>query len=86
MIVSTGALALGAGVLGFIAGKNWQERDESAVIPAVAALYVAETGHTASDCVGVPGQGDVWVRVTCGALVYLVDHRGRIARPEGPEL
>lgn len=85
VVVSTLALVLCAGVLGFVLGRNGQAGDEGVAVSRVAALYVAQTGGQAGDCVGVPGQGEVWVRVTCGARLYIVDRSGRITTPQGPQ-
>jgi hypothetical protein len=85
IVISTLALTLCAGVLGFVLGRNWQQVDESTVITRVAAIYVEQTGGDARDCVGIPGRGAVWVRVTCGGRIYLVDRRGRVTEADGPE-
>lgn len=59
---------------------------ETQVIEAGAAMYVKETGGTARDCIGVPGNGQVWIEVRCGESselrTYLFDRGGRLIVPE----
>ncbi|WP_168797726.1 hypothetical protein [Aliishimia ponticola] len=77
------ALAALAAVLGGVAGLRWAPLEETDVIDAVVQHHRNRTGGDGSDCFAVPGQGDVWLRVTCGASVYHVDRRGqRVPSPE----
>jgi len=58
---------------------------ETEVIEAGAALYEAETRRSASECVGVPGTGLVWISVRCGAgddaRVYMFSRQGTLMSP-----
>lgn len=86
--VVMGVLAAVAAVLGVVAGSN-ATITETDVINAGAALYVAETGAAVTDCVGLPGDGIVWITVRCGdeagMRAYLFDDRGnRLTPPEEP--
>jgi hypothetical protein len=60
---------------------------ETDVIEAGAALYVAETGGDATECIGVPGTGLVWITVRCGAevdaRVYMFSRQGSLMSLEG---
>ena len=83
-------LAVVAGVLGLVAGSN-AGVTETDVINAGAALYVDETGGSVTDCVGLPGAGDVWIEVRCGdetgMHAYLFDERGhRLTPPKEPRI
>ncbi|MFK7877156.1 MAG: hypothetical protein AB8B71_15460 [Paracoccaceae bacterium] len=84
VLLTTGFLTAFAAVLGVWMGLNWQPLDETQVISKVAELYASQTGRAASECVAVPGEDPVWVRVMCRAVVYELDHRGRIVRVSGP--
>ena len=89
VIIVTGALCLVAAVLGLAAGQRGMP-SETQVIEAGAAIYVSETSGLATDCVGLPGEGDVWISVICGdgedRRTYLFDRRGgRIASAEEPK-
>ncbi|TRD21494.1 hypothetical protein [Palleronia caenipelagi] len=58
-------LCLVAGVMGLRAGLS-QEPDASVAIARVAASYAqTHPGARPEDCVAVPGQGEVWLLVTC---------------------
>ncbi len=84
--VVLGAMALAAAAVGLIAGQRAVRLDPSAHIARFAALYVAETGGQATDCIGVPGAGEVWLTVRCSGevrRVYDVTRRGRLA-PRDP--
>ncbi|MBJ3763060.1 hypothetical protein ILP92_09920 [Maribius pontilimi] len=80
------AVSLAALALGLTAGLRVMRLDEGAVIADRAARYVAETGGRAGDCIGVPGQGRVWIRVICDGdarRVYGVSRwGGDVAVPE----
>lgn len=66
---------------------NQSVPSETDVIEAGVALFVAETGGDALECVGVPGTGLVWIAVRCGtdadARVYLFSRQGTLMVPEG---
>ena len=83
VLVVAGALTAVAAVLGLAAGQNGQVT-ETQVIDAGAAIYTAETGGKRTDCVGLPGRGEVWIEVRCGdagaIITYLFDERGRRLR------
>ena len=81
-------LALGAGALGVAFGVN-ATVTESDIINAGAALFVSETGGNLTECLGIPGQGEVWIEVRCGDgdgfRAYFFDERGnRLSQPEEP--
>lgn len=84
VLLTTLALVAMAAGIGFWIGLRWQPLDETQVISRIASHHVQKTGGSVEDCVAVPGQRDVWLRVTCGAHVYRVDARGRLMQPKGP--
>ena len=84
VLLTTGALVALAAVLGFKAGQRWQPLDETHVISRIAQHYVSETRGQATDCVAVPGQGKVWIKITCGSRTYNVDARGHLMPRKGP--
>lgn len=81
----TGWLCLCAAAVGLWLGAR-PGITETQVIEAGAALYVAETGGSRTDCVGVPGEGAVWIVVRCGESgelrTYLFDRGGTLIVPE----
>ena len=83
VLLTTAALAALAAVLGLRVGQG--ELTETDVIGAAAARYVAETGGAAADCAAVPGEGAIWLVVTCAGTdrrhVYRFDHAGRPLSP-----
>ncbi len=80
VIFVTGTLCIVAAAIGFAAGQRGLP-SETDVINAGVALYLGETGGSASECVGIPGDGEVWISVVCGdgavERAYLFDRRGR---------
>ena len=84
VIVVMFGLAGVAGLLGFLSGSN-SLLTESDVINAGAALWVSETGGQVTDCVGLPGGGEVWIEVRCrdgsDTRTYLFDERGGRVSP-----
>ncbi len=63
---------------------------ETDVINAGADLYVAETGRSRTECVGVPADPVGWIEVRCGdgtaLTAYLFDRKGQlIAQPQEPQ-
>lgn len=84
VLLTTLVLVAVAAGIGFWAGLRWQPLDETQVISRVAAHYVAETGGEVTDCLARPGQGDVWLRIICGAQEYRVNRRGKLLPPQGP--
>ncbi|WP_413719273.1 hypothetical protein [Silicimonas sp. MF1-12-2] len=74
-----------AAVLGVWAGIR-PAITETQVIEAGAGLYAEETGGSRADCVGIPGEGRVWIVVRCGASgkvrTYLFDRGGTLIVPE----
>jgi hypothetical protein len=86
VVRATIVLCLGAAGFGLWLG-NQRLPSETDVIEAGAAMFVAETGGNAMDCVGVPGTGLVWIAVRCGggadARVYLFSRQGTLMAPEG---
>ena len=84
------ALVVLAGVLGWQMG---QPVSETAIIERYAAQYVRVFGDGAAvtDCLAVPGEGDVRLTVVCthpggGTALYPVDARGGlILETGGPE-
>lgn len=86
VVRATIILCLGAAAFGlWLGGQNLPS--EADVIEAGAVLYVAETGGAATECVGVPGTGLVWIAVRCGrepdALVYQFSREGTLMAPDG---
>ena len=82
------SLSVVAGGLGLSLGLR-PPVSESQVIEAGVAIYVAETGGSGSDCVGVPGRDAVWIEVRCGETgaleTYLFDRDGALMpQPEEP--
>lgn len=87
--MSVATLVLAGGAFGYLLGKQAQV-SESDLITRAALDYVERTGGQALDCVGLPGQGDVWIVVRCAGAeanrVYAFDRSGRrVAPPEGPD-
>lgn len=81
-------LALAAGGLGLVAGYN-SPVSETDVINAGAVRYVRETGGDAIDCVGLPGEGRIWIEVRCGDgdrfRAYLFNDQGElVSTPKEP--
>lgn len=85
VIITTAALTVIAGAFGFWLGLRWEPLDETQVISRVIDFHVAQTGGAASDCVAIPGNGEVWLLVQCGAVSYSVDSLGRLMAPMGPQ-
>jgi hypothetical protein len=86
--LSVGTLVLAGGVFGFLLGQR-SVASESDLIERAAADHVARGGERL-DCVGLPGQGGVWIMVRCGsgaeASLYAFDHAGRqVPVPAGPD-
>lgn len=85
-LIVTAGLCLVAACLGLLAGLNATPR-EGDVIEAAARAYVAETGGTAEECVGLPGKGAIWIVVRCGAgaeaEVYRFDRSGGLIADRG---
>lgn len=81
----TGWLCLFAAAVGLWLGAR-PDITETQAIEAGAALYVAETGGSRTNCVGVPGEGPVWIVVRCGesgvVRTYLFDRGGTLIVPE----
>ena len=89
VVLVTGALCLVAAGLRYSAGQRGLP-SETAIINAGAALYVSETGGSRAECIGVPGEGVVWISVVCGdgsdRRAYLFDRRGkRLIETEEPQ-
>lgn len=59
-------LSLCASVLGFVTGRDVASLSETEAVRAYAAVYARETGGAVTDCLGMPGVGDVWLIVRCG--------------------
>ncbi|MBT8460725.1 MAG: hypothetical protein KJN60_13730 [Boseongicola sp.] len=82
----TVTLCVGAAAFGLWLGAR-NLVSETEVIEAGAALFMAETGGAATECVGVPGTGLVWIAVRCGsgaeARVYEFSRQGTLIEPEG---
>ena len=78
VVLVTGAMALAAAALGFAAGDRHGPPDAGDAIRRIADRHAAETGGTAGTCLGVPGDGAVWIEVRCGGLTYRLDRRGRV--------
>ena len=83
--ITTAALVALALVLGLWLGQSRAPLTETQAIEAVAARHVAETGGLTSDCVAVPGEGAVWLRVSCGDRVYRLDAAGALLPPAEPQ-
>ena len=86
VVRATMVLCFGAAAFGlWLGGRNLVS--ETDVIEAGAALYMAETGGAATECVGVPGTGLVWIAVRCGsepnARVYRYSRQGTLMAPGG---
>ncbi|WOI54908.1 hypothetical protein [Palleronia sp. LCG004] len=64
-LLSLGAVIVTAAVMGFVVGLRAITLDESEVLMSYAERYAEETGGSIGDCVGLPGDGDVWMRVAC---------------------
>ncbi|SEM66182.1 hypothetical protein [Palleronia pelagia] len=62
VLVALAATALG---LGLVLGLRAVRLDEGAVIALHAERWAEETGGRVAQCVAVPGQGRVWLRITC---------------------
>ena len=82
---ATMLLCFFAAVFGlWLGGRNLPS--EADVVAAGAALYVAETGGQATDCIGVPGTGLVWVAVRCGRAPdtreFLFSRQGTLMAPD----
>lgn len=77
------SLCVLAGGLGLYLGSR-PPLTETQVIEAGAALYVEETGGSATDCAAVPGRDGVWIEVRCGETgalrTYLFDRSGVLIR------
>jgi len=80
VIFVTGTLCIIAAAIGFSAGQRGMP-SETDVINAGVTLYLSETDGSAEDCVGIPGDGEVWISVLCSDAVeertYLFDRWGR---------
>lgn len=80
------ALGLSALGLGLIFGLRTARLDEGAVIAHYAQRYADDTGGVPEQCIGLPGQGRVWLRVVCNGPVpriYAISRLGfaRIVPP-----
>ena len=86
VVRGTIVLCFGAAAFGLWLGAR-DLVSETDVIEAGAALYVAETGGTETECVGVPGTGLVWIAVRCGrgdgGRVYEFSRQGTLMVPDG---
>lgn len=88
-IASLAGLSTLAAGFGLLWGWTSLPPTETAVIEAMAARYVAQTGGMATDCAARPGpDGQAWITVFCdgemGRFAYPVDRQGRlIAIAEG---
>ena len=85
VLVMTAVLTALAGVLGFGLGRMWEPLDETHVITRMAKAHVAKHGGALSDCVAVPGTGDVWLRIVCAGHAYELNARGTVMPKRGPE-
>ena len=85
VVVVTSVLCLVAAAMGLWMGRA-SSVTETDVILAGSARYVSETGGSPDECVGVPGLGDVWIEVRCGAAgelrTYAFDDRGQLVPQE----
>lgn len=85
ILVTTAALTVFAGAVGFWMGLRWQPLDETQMISGVVARYVTDHEGAPTDCVAVPGSGAVWIAVSCGPVQYSIDVRGRVTQQMRPE-
>ena len=85
VFITTACLVILAACGGYWLGVNRTSLDESAAIEAVIERHVTRTGGLASECVAVPGEGDIWIRVICGDATYDLARNGRIVEQSGPQ-
>ncbi|WP_102107883.1 hypothetical protein [Oceaniglobus roseus] len=80
-------LCLAAGVLGYSRGRDVAALTETDVLQAYAEVYASETGGRHVECLGVPGEGKVWIVVRCGSgadqRIYSVGRDGGLVNPLG---